>query len=76
MENAFELETYKLKDQVDSMMRFSKNKRESFDKYNEYNMMIDTLRLLINSALARLQDSRDAYSLQLEKNRDEINSLA
>ena len=76
MENVFELETYKLKDQVDSMMRFSKNKRESFDKYNEYNMMIDTLRLLINSALARLQDSRDAYSLQLEKNRDEINSLA
>ena len=76
MENAFELETYKLKDQVDSMMRFSKNKRESFDKYNEYNMMIDTLRLLINSVLARLQDSRDAYSLQLEKNRDEINSLA
>ena len=76
MENAFELETYKLKDQVDSMMRFSKNKRESFDKYNEYNMMIDTLRLLINSALARLQDSRDAYSLRLEKNRDEINSLA
>jgi hypothetical protein len=58
------------------MMNFSKNKSESFEKYDEYKQMAHTLRLVINAVLASLQDSRDVYALRLEKNRDEIDSLA
>jgi hypothetical protein len=76
MENSFTLETHKLETQIESMMTFSKNKSESFEKYDEYKRMARTLGLVIKAVLVNLQDSREAYAIRLEKNRDKNDSLA